>query len=129
MEVAQRLLELKRRHRQFVALRGYLARLTEAIARNGIGPCHAGQNLCNIDTQGDVGLCIDRLDEPVGNILTDDVLVLEQLLRNRARTNQCRDCWTSCRGSIEALRHGEMKLGSLLDYYRMTRPVALKSSF
>jgi MoaA/NifB/PqqE/SkfB family radical SAM enzyme len=127
--ISRQLLELKHRHRHFVALRGYLAKFSQAVAENGIGPCYAGRNLCNIDSQGDVSLCIDRLDEPVGNILTDDIFELEQRLLARHRTNRCRDCWTSCRGSIEAVRHGPGKLANLLDYYRMTRPVALKGAF
>ncbi len=128
-DVGERLLAIKRRHRHFVALRGYLERFTEAVVQNGIGPCYAGRNLCNIDSQGDVGLCIDRLEDPVGNILTDDIFDLERRLMERFRGNQCRDCWTSCRGSIEAVRHGSGKLANLLDYYQMTRPVALKSTF
>jgi MoaA/NifB/PqqE/SkfB family radical SAM enzyme len=127
--VSERLLAIKRQHRHFVALRGYLERFTEAAANNGIGPCYAGRNLCNIDSQGDVGLCIDRLEDPVGNMLTDDVFEIERRLLERHRSNQCRDCWTSCRGSIEAVRHGRDQVGNLLDYYQMTRPVALKSTF
>jgi len=128
-DVGEQLLTIKRRHRHFVALRGYLQKFTEAVAQNGIGQCHAGRNLWNIDSQGDVGLCIDRLEDPVGNILTDDVFELEQRLLERHRSNRCQDCWTSCRGSIEAVRHGRNKLGNLLDYYQMTRPVALKGTF
>ena len=128
-EVGERLLAIKRRHRHFVALRGYLEKFTEAVANHGIGPCYAGRNLCNIDSQGDVGLCIDRLEEPVGNILTDDMFDLERRLLEGHRSNPCRDCWTSCRGSLEAVRHGRGKLANLLDYYQMTRPVALKSAF
>ena len=127
--VSEQLLAIKRRHRHFVALRGYVERFTKAAAQNGIGPCYAGRNLCNIDSQGDVGLCIDRLEDPVGNILTDDIFDLERRLVERFRDNQCRDCWTSCRGSIEAVRHGPGRLANLLDYYQMTRPVALKSVF
>jgi len=127
--VSQQLLALKRRYRQFVALRGYLSRFTEAVAERGVGPCYAGRNLCNIDSQGDVGLCIDHLADPVGNILTDDILKLERGLLEQHESNRCRDCWTSCRGSIEAVRHGRGRLANLLDYYQMTRPVALKGAF
>lgn len=127
--VSERLLAIKQRRRHFVALRGYLERFTEAAATNGIGPCYAGRNLCNIDSQGDVGLCIDRLEDPVGNILTDDVFDIERRLLERHRSNQCRDCWTSCRGSVEAVRHRRGRLANLLDYYHMTRPVALKGAF
>ncbi len=128
-DVGRQLLEIKRHHRHFVALRGYLEKFTEAVANRGIGSCHAGKNLCNIDSQGDVGLCIDRLDDPVGNILTDDVFEIEQRLLKRHETNQCQDCWTSCRGSIEALRHGRGKVSNLWDYHQMTRPVPLTGAF
>ncbi len=127
--VSEQLLAIKRRHRHFVALRGYLERFTEAAVNDGIGPCYAGRNLCNIDSQGDVSLCIDRLDDPVGNILTDDVFELERRLLERQRHNQCRHCWTSCRGSIEAVRHGRGRVANLLDYHQMTRPVALGNAF
>ncbi len=126
---SEQLLVIKRRQRHFVALRGYLERFTEAAVNNGIGPCYAGRNLCNIDSQGDVGLCIDRLEDPVGNILTDEVFEIERRLLERHRSNKCRDCWTSCRGSIEAVRHGRGRLANLLDYYQMTRPVPLKTAF
>jgi AdoMet-dependent heme synthase len=129
VDISGQLLALKHRHRHFVALRGYLARFTEAAAEGGIGPCHAGRNLCNIDSQGDVCLCIDRLEDPVGNILTDDIYQLERRLLECHQGNRCRDCWTSCRGSIEAMRHGRRRLTNLLDYYQMTRPVTLKAAF
>jgi MoaA/NifB/PqqE/SkfB family radical SAM enzyme len=128
-DVSRQLLELKRRHRHFVALRGYLERFSEALTRGGIGPCYAGRNLCNIDSQGNVTFCIDRLEEPVGNILTDDVFGLARKLLEAHRTNACQDCWTSCRGSIEALLYGKRPLSNLFDYYQMTRPVPLAGRF
>ncbi len=128
-EVSRRLLELKKQHRHFVALRGYLGRFTEAMETGGIGPCYAGRNLCNIDSTGQLGLCIDRLSAPVGNILTDDIFELERRLLDQHLNNRCRDCWTSCRGSIESVLYGKRKLGSLLDYYQMTRPIPLGKNF
>ena len=127
--VSEELLRLKRHHRHFVALRGYLERFSEAITRGGVAPCYAGRNLCNIDSQGNVTFCIDRLEEPVGNILVDDMREIQDRLRERQRQNNCRDCWTSCRGSIESLLYGRQPLLNLFDYYQMTRPVALKRDF
>ncbi len=128
-QLSRRLLELKQRHRHFVALRGYLERFSEAMESGGVGPCYAGRNLCNIDSQGNVTLCIDRLEDPVGNLLADDALELEQRLLDRHCSNRCRDCWTSCRGSIEAILYGQHPLLNLLDYFQMTRPVPLKKGF
>ncbi len=124
-DAGERLLALKRRHPEFVALRGYLGSFSRAVRENGVGPCRAGKNLCNIDSQGEVALCIDRRQETVGNILTDDIHLLEARLAERQRSNDCRSCWTSCRGSIETLMYGPDRLGNLWDYYQMTKPIAL----
>jgi MoaA/NifB/PqqE/SkfB family radical SAM enzyme len=138
--VSQELLRLKKKYRHFVALRGYLERFSEAITEGGIGPCYAGRNLCNIDSQGDVTFCIDHLENAVGNILTEDMPTIQQRLLENHQRNTCRDCWTSCRGSIESLLYGKRpgiaglfagapRLLDLLDYFQMTRPVALKQGF
>jgi MoaA/NifB/PqqE/SkfB family radical SAM enzyme len=128
-DLSQRLLGLKKKHRHFVALRGYLERFSEGTAQGGIGPCYAGRNLCNIDSQGNVTFCIDRLEDPAGNILTEDMVTIERRLLERQRNNDCRACWTSCRGSIESVLYGRHRLLNLFDYYQMTRPVRLGSGF
>ncbi len=128
-EVSRRLLDLKRRHRHFVALRGYLGRFTEAMAAGGIGPCRAGRNLCNIGCNGDVSLCIDHLAAPVGNLLSEDAGEIERRMRAAGRANRCIGCWTSCRGSIESQLYGRPRLGNLWDYYQMTRAVPLGRGF
>ncbi|HEY3353369.1 MAG TPA: radical SAM protein [Polyangia bacterium] len=120
-----RLLALKDRYPDFVQLRGYLGRFGEAVREGGVGPCRAGRNLCNVDCQGNVTLCIDRLDEPVGNLLTDDARTVERRLLEAHRRNECRSCWTSCRGAIETLMYGSDRLQNLLDYHAMTRSVPL----
>ena len=124
-DVSRVLLDLKARYPEFVQLRGYLSRFSEAVVHDGIGPCYAGKHLCNIDSQGNVTLCIDRLDDPVGNILHDDMPTLERRLLERYQSNTCSACWTSCRGSIETLMYGGDRTGNLTDYVRMTRPVGL----
>lgn len=128
-DLSRRLLELKKRHRHFVALRGYLGKFSAAVRAPGPGRCHAGRNLCNIDCRGDVSFCIDRLDNPAGNILTDGMLGIKGRLLARYRANDCRDCWTSCRGSIESVLYGRQRLLNLWDYYQMTRPVPLHGRF
>jgi MoaA/NifB/PqqE/SkfB family radical SAM enzyme len=120
-EVSARLLALKRANPEFVAVRGYLARFSRAVADGGIGPCNAGRQLCNIDSQGQVSLCIDRMDEPIGNILSDDMAELARRLREAHRQNTCRACWTSCRGNIDALGSPRRLLGNLWDYHQMCK--------
>lgn len=121
----ERLLELKARYPEFVVLRGYVARFSEALENAGIGPCYAGKNLCNVDSQGQVSLCIDRVDEPVANLLTDDAKTVRRALLAAFERNDCRACWTSCRGTIETLMYGRDRLGNLRDYYAMAKPASL----
>jgi MoaA/NifB/PqqE/SkfB family radical SAM enzyme len=116
------MLRLKRAYPEFVQLRGYLSRFS-AAANAGVGPCYAGRNLCNIDSQGDVTLCIDRLDEPVGNLLADEMATVERRLLARHRENTCTSCWTSCRGCVETLMYGGDRLANIADYLGMTRPL------
>jgi MoaA/NifB/PqqE/SkfB family radical SAM enzyme len=124
-DVSERLHALRRTYPEFVALRGYIERFSEAVTDGGIGPCRAGVDLCNIDNRGNVALCIDRMDDAVGNILTDDPVLIEERLRKKHGSNTCRACWTSCRGSIETLMYGGDRAFNMLDYYRMTRPIAI----
>ncbi len=125
VEVSKRLLALKRKYKEFVSLRGYVGKFSEAVEQGGVGPCFAGKNLCNIDSDGNVSLCIDLLDDPVGNIMTDDIFEIERKLNQKYEENKCTDCWTSCRGSIESIRHGGEFFGNLIDYYQMVRPIRL----
>jgi len=125
-EIARRLLDIQKRYPEFVSLPEYLSRFAEAgETGHGVGPCYAGKNLYNIDCQGNVTRCIDRLDEPVGNILTDPLEHIVNGLRAQFDSQDCQECWTSCRGSIEALLYGKKKIANLLAYHRMIKPVPL----
>lgn len=125
-EVRDLLLDLKRRYPDFVALRGYLDRFTEAARNdNGVMPCYAGKNLFNIDCQGNVTRCIDRLDQVAGNILSDELGDIRQALRKQYEAKDCGACWTSCRGNIETLMYGPRRVASLCDSYQVTRRVPL----
>lgn len=126
MDIASRLLALKARYPEFVAVRGYLERFTEAVAHGGIYPCMAGRNLLNIDSQGNVTLCIDQLENPTGNIFVDPLSEILAGTNERQRNGNCSGCWTSCRGTVESLMYGRRFVRNLLDYYRMTKAVPLK---
>jgi radical SAM protein with 4Fe4S-binding SPASM domain len=121
--LSHHLLSLKEKYPEFVSLQGYLAKFSQANAEGGIAPCYAGANLMNIDSQGNVTTCIDRLEDPAGNILTGDIKVIRTTLRARQRANTCARCWTSCRGSIETMMYGKPRMMNLRDYYGMTRDI------
>jgi len=125
-KIARRLLDIQSRYPEFVSLPEYLGRFAEAgEAGRGIGPCYAGKNLYNIDCQGNVTRCIDRLGDPVGNIFTDSLAHLVKGLNAQFLSQDCQNCWTSCRGSVEALLYGKQKIANLAAYYRMIRPIPL----
>jgi MoaA/NifB/PqqE/SkfB family radical SAM enzyme len=101
--VTQHLLDLKRKYPEFVTLTSYIEQLDRAVAAGGIGDCQTGRLLLNIDNHGNVARCTETLDEPVGNILTDDVFALHDRLMEVQRTRPCAQCWTSCRGFAECM--------------------------
>jgi MoaA/NifB/PqqE/SkfB family radical SAM enzyme len=124
--ISRRLLELKKEYPEFVALPGYLRRIAEADnGSKGIFPCYAGKHLFNIDCRGEVTRCIDRLDNPVGNILADDLDELRKRLLLQQEAGDCGDCWTSCRGNVESLMYGRDRLQDLMAYYHLTKRVPL----
>jgi len=101
--ISEYLLALKRKYPEFVTLTSYVERLDEAIAQGGIGNCQTGRLLMNIDNQGNVARCTETLDEPVGNILSDDILDIRDGLRAAQAGSDCNECWTSCRGFAECM--------------------------
>jgi len=102
-KVTEVLLELKTKYPEFVSLTSYIERFDQAIAEGGIGNCQTGYLAFNIGSRGEVSRCIDTLDEPVGNILTEEVTTLRDRLRKVQRERDCGQCWTSCRGFAECL--------------------------
>ena len=77
--------------------------LDRAIATGGVGDCRTGRLLMNIGHRGKVSRCTDRLDEPVGNILTEDVFRIRDRLWAVQGRQECSQCWTACRGFAESM--------------------------
>jgi radical SAM protein with 4Fe4S-binding SPASM domain len=127
-DISKHLLSLKKQYKEFVAFPGYIGKFTQAHRNNGgIQPCYAGKNLFNIDSQGNVTRCIDRLDELAGNILTDDIKTIKKNLYNHFKNSPCGDCWTSCRGTIESLMYGgKNQIQNLYAFHQITKNIPLK---
>lgn len=102
-KVTDKLLELKTKYSEFISLTSYVGQFDQAIAEGGIGNCQAGYLTFNIGSRGEVSRCIDTIDEPVGNILTDEITDLRDRLQKAQKKGSCAQCWTSCRGSVESL--------------------------
>jgi MoaA/NifB/PqqE/SkfB family radical SAM enzyme len=101
--VTEHLLGLKRKYPEFVTLTTYIEHLDQAIASGGVGDCRTGRLLMNIDHCGNVARCTERLDEPVGNILREDMETIRGRLGRLTDTQPCAQCWTSCRGFAESM--------------------------
>ena len=120
-KVARRLLDLKRRYPEFVTLTSYLEHLDQAIADGGVGNCQTGRLLMNIDNRGNVARCTETLDQPVGNVLTDDILEIRRRLLRVQREQECGQCWTSCRGFAESMQQPP-RMRQLREFFRSVKP-------
>lgn len=103
-QVTRRLLELKKQYPEFISLTSYIAKMDQAIADGGIGNCQTGRLLMNIDPKGNVSRCTEMLDQPVGNILNEDISAIRDKLYNVHKDSTCAQCWTSCRGFAESMQ-------------------------
>lgn len=125
VDISDYLLKLQKKYPHFVAIRSYIERFTDAVQEGGIRPCYGGKNFLNIDCQGNVSRCIDRLEETAGNILTDSFDEIRKSLLQHYQNNDCGNCWTSCRGNFETLMYGKHPIRNLMDSYQVTRSIPL----
>lgn len=102
--VSLKLLQMRRRASNFLSNPRYLSQFDQFLT-NGIANCKAGKVLFNIDEKGNVAICVEHRNNPVGNLLSDNLTDIEKRLHRAARNNTCRQCWYNCRGEIESLYH------------------------
>ncbi len=100
--VSSQLVHLKDKHRNFLSNRVFLSRFDQAL-KEGVPGCRAGQAFFNIDSRGDVAICVEERSHPVANLYRDNVADVVRALNARARGNTCMDCWYNCRGEVEML--------------------------
>jgi len=100
--VSERLLELRRRHRNFLSNPMFLEKFDRAL-NGGVPNCCAGKAFFNIDNYGNVSACVEDRRNPVGKIHDTPIGDLLARLSDRCDKWDCRRCWYNCRGEIEAL--------------------------
>jgi MoaA/NifB/PqqE/SkfB family radical SAM enzyme len=100
--VSPRLLSLWRTYGNFLSNPYYLRRF-DAFLSGGIPGCRAGRAFFNIDSSGDIAICVERRKEPVANLFRDSAATIHNRLRSASQSNTCVDCWYNCRGEIESL--------------------------
>jgi MoaA/NifB/PqqE/SkfB family radical SAM enzyme len=109
-----RLIEIKRRHPNLRSSRAYLRRIDEAMGA-GVPGCAAGRSFLNVDHQGRVSKCVEYQGEAdrVGDLIGEAADDVAPRLRQVARQNACRDCWSASRGEVESLGTPRGLLGAL----------------
>jgi MoaA/NifB/PqqE/SkfB family radical SAM enzyme len=98
--VSEELLKLRRRFSNFATNPVVLEKFDAAL-NGGVPDCVAGRYMLNIDPAGNVAKCPEDREHAVGHILRDDTAVLLRRLRERHRSNTCRECWYNCRNELE----------------------------
>lgn len=100
--VSQRLLSLRCRWQNFLSNPYYLGRFDQYL-QGGVPGCRAGRAFFNIDSTGDVAICVECRNQPVANLYRDGAQAVHKRLRGAAENNCCTACWYNCRGEVESL--------------------------
>jgi MoaA/NifB/PqqE/SkfB family radical SAM enzyme len=100
--VSPRLLELRRRWRNFLSNPYYLRRFDQYL-HGGVPNCGAGRGFFNIDSTGDVAICVEHRNRPLANLYRGTSQVIHRRLKEASHGNRCSGCWYNCRGEIESL--------------------------
>ena len=101
-QVGERLVALRRRWGNFLSNPLYLSQFDEYFA-GGIDGCRAGRAFFNIDSTGDIAICVEKKGRPVANLYRDDPAKIRSRLRSAGGRKNCGKCWYNCRGEIESL--------------------------
>jgi len=126
--VADHLLALKSRFPNFLSNGTFLSRFDEAL-NGGVPDCRAGQAFFNIDSTGDIAICVEERCRPVANLYRDSIARISRALKDRAASNTCRDCWYNCRGEVEMLYDPVGIWRSLPDFFlNRARPYGTDSA-
>jgi MoaA/NifB/PqqE/SkfB family radical SAM enzyme len=110
--VAPRLLDMWRRNGNFLSNPIYLSKFDQFLD-GGIPNCRAGRAFFNIDSTGDIAICVENRHRPIANLLTDHPHKIRDALRAACKGNGCTACWYNCRGEVESLYKPRSLLMSL----------------
>lgn len=100
--VSKHLLGLRRHYTNFLSNPYFLSQFDHAL-NGGVPGCAAGHAFFNIDSTGDIAICVEERKHPVANLYRDDPTTIIQQLRAASANNHCRKCWYNCRGEVESL--------------------------
>jgi MoaA/NifB/PqqE/SkfB family radical SAM enzyme len=110
--VGERLLHLRDKYPNFLSNPYFLGHFDHAL-NGGVPRCMAGRGFFNIDSVGDIAICVEQRHQPVANLYRHTARQIMERLRADSRQNTCQDCWYNCRGEIESLYRPDGLLASL----------------
>lgn len=100
--VGEYLLHLRRKHANFLSNPYFLARFDQAL-NGGVPGCKAGRGFFNIDSTGDIAVCVEERARPVANLFRHSAREIVRRLHADDTPVHCTACWYNCRGEIESL--------------------------
>ncbi len=100
--VSEKLLSLREKHSNFLS-NPYFLENFDRFFNGGVPGCLAGQAFFNIDSVGDIAICVEEREESVANLYADHPRKIVESLWKRSANNKCVDCWYNCRGEVESL--------------------------
>lgn len=103
---SEELLDLWKKYPHLMMFRDYLGKMDSFFNREKMPLCRAGNQSFNIDHLGQVSLCIEKINKPLGDLRKESLKSILPRLKNLSEVAQCQDCWTLCRGFSQLLGGG-----------------------
>lgn len=114
--VGARLVALRQKYPNFLSNPRFLSRFDEAL-NGGVPGCAAGRAFFNIDSTGDVAICVEEKSRPVANLYRHHLNEIVTRLQATSKGNHCSNCWYNCRGEVESLYSLDGLWHSLPNYF------------
>ena len=105
-EAAAQFAALWEKHRHFRMFGDYMRGIAAFVAGETPPACHAGEQGFNIDHVGNVSHCIEKIDQPFGNVRSESLVDIHRRMTDARPARGCQECWTACRGFTQALGEG-----------------------
>ena len=115
-QIGSYLLALRKKYPNFLSNPLFLSQFDAALD-GGVPNCAAGKAFFNIDSTGDIAICVEQRQSPIANLYRDDMTTISRRLRQNSKGNSCRRCWYNCRGEIESLYQVYGLIKSLPTYW------------
>ncbi len=100
--ISKYLLELRKRYPNMLSNPYFLSQFDNAL-NGGVAGCKAGRAFFNIDSIGNISICVEKRNTPSGNLYSDDIIEIFARMKQASKRNKCQACWYNCRGEVESL--------------------------